>query len=545
MNDFGRYKCLLEYFVSHLDWVQNNDPTFVGYNKYIKPITNFISTGLGYSGQSIQQQVADWSQYDDYEICINITCSFGKYTTKQCYLNWKNTWLNTRPKWKNNKIIGLYLSEQQYASASPLLEYSLDELGLFDNDEPNNNLKLFYNQFKKLIIEYENTNNIMNYVDLLKSNKNLILTGAPGTGKTYLAKQIANQLIKENSKCNANEQIGFVQFHPSYDYTDFIEGLRAEETDNGDVIFRLHNGIFKEFCSKALSKKISKRTFDECYEEFIELDSDELDIHTLVYNKKLNYRINSRKSIEIFTDKTSWVIKKELLRAYVMDNEVSDWKPYVLAIGDRFKKMYDEDLKINGIADASNKFVFIIDEINRGEISKIFGELFFSIDPGYRGTAGKVKTQFANIQSHETNTIFDDNIGKGWFYVPENVYIIGTMNDIDRSVESMDFAMRRRFAWHEVTADESTLMWNGQIDNWKDEAKKRMKSLNSAIEEIQGLNSSYHIGAAYFLKLKNYNGDFDKLWNIHIRGVVYEYLRGLPDAVELETKLLSAYNLVP
>ena len=79
-------------------------------------------------------------------------------------------------------------------------------------------------------------------------------------------------------------------------------------------------------------------------------------------------------------------------------------------------------------------YVFIIDEINRGEISKIFGELFFSIDPGYRGVAGTVQTQYQNL-------IEDGDIYENGFYVPENVYIIGTMNDIDRSVDSMDFAI--------------------------------------------------------------------------------------------------------
>ena len=88
--------------------------------------------------------------------------------------------------------------------------------------------------------------------------------------------------------------------------------------------------------------------------------------------------------------------------------------------------------------------MFVIDEINRGEISKIFGELFFSIDPGYRGKKGSVKTQYANLYIDEED-----------LYVPENVYIIGSMNDIDRSVETFDFAMRRRFTWCEVTAAES------------------------------------------------------------------------------------------
>ncbi len=183
-------------------------------------------------------------------------------------------------------------------------------------------------------------------------------------------------------------------------------------------------------------------------------------------------------------------------------------------------------------------FVFVIDEINRAEISKVFGELFFSIDPGYRGEKGIVKTQYANLQDA------DDIFAEG-FFVPENVYIIGTMNDIDRSVESMDFAMRRRFSWKEVRAEDRISMWNGQIDILKNDSLKRMNSLNKAIESIQGLGSAYHIGPAYFLKLENYQKEtnpFDSLWDNHLEGVVFEYLRGLPDSDELMSKLKNAYN---
>ena len=149
--------------------------------------------------------------------------------------------------------------------------------------------------------------------------------------------------------------------------------------------------------------------------------------------------------------------------------------------------------------DNTKKFVFIIDEINRGEISKIFGELFFSIDPGYRGESGRVKTQYQNMITDEHDPFYEG------FYVPENVYIIGTMNDIDRSVESMDFAMRRRFAWKEIKANENT----GMLDSFgelKDEIVSKMNRLNNAIwneetnEGIEGLSAAYHIGGAYFKK---------------------------------------------
>ena len=137
--------------------------------------------------------------------------------------------------------------------------------------------------------------------------------------------------------------------------------------------------------------------------------------------------------------------------------------------------------------------------------------------------------------------IEDGDAFKKGFLVPENVYIIGTMNDIDRSVESMDFAFRRRFAFVEVKASENAGMLDGKA--WKDAAIKRMNSLNAEIEKIEGLSSAYHIGASYFLKLDNYNGDFEQLWKYHLDGLLREYLRGTQGVDENMKKLENAYNL--
>ena len=177
-------------------------------------------------------------------------------------------------------------------------------------------------------------------------------------------------------------------------------------------------------------------------------------------------------------------------------------------------------------------FVFIIDEINRGEISKIFGELFFSIDPGYRGEKGRVCTQYQNM-------IADGDVFKNGFYVPENVYIIGTMNDIDRSVESMDFAMRRRFSWKEVTPSDTEYMLD-TLD-FAERAKATMNRLNKAIEETEGLGAAYMIGPAYFLKLGKNGGYFSKLWKMNIEPLLKEYLRGFRKSGEILNKFCNAY----
>lgn len=403
--------------------------------------------------------------------------------------------------------------------------------------------------FEKMNNNKRQHNEIMEeFLNLLKTNRNIILTGSPGTGKTYLAKQMAISMLfgkQHETELNEaelqilNEHFCFVQFHPSYDYTDFVEGLRAEDL-NGQVLFRLHNGIFKGFCKRAITPM--RDNFDDIYENFInDIAETDIQFETPQHRKKFRIEINSNKSCVAIPETiigSRMSMTKEMIRDYIVNGKIRDWKPYLTAIGDHLKNNYD--LKVDNSKPQNLPYIFVIDEINRGEISKIFGELFFSMDPGYRGKNGKVKTQNANIQNGET--IFDHDLGAGWFYVPENVYIIGTMNDIDRSVECMDFAMRRRFAWREVKAIDRITMWDGVIDDWKEEAMHRMVAVNNQIECIQGLGPAFHIGPAYFLNLKYYDGNFEQLWENHIRSILLEYLRGFPNIQEEMALLKIAYD---
>lgn len=367
------------------------------------------------------------------------------------------------------------------------------------------------------------------YINILKSNHNIILTGAPGTGKTYLAKKIA-----ESMGCSENE-IGFVQFHPSYDYTDFVEGLRPIEKD-GNIVFERKDGVFKEFCRKAINYSKPKDIWNNLG-EYIKSD---IDIDSSTGIKKYH--------IDYFDDKQIH-LSGPTIREEGYDIPISDVKKaYESKLWEGGQKNGNDSYKaalakhiyetISSNNSTYKPFVFIIDEINRGEISKIFGELFYSIDPGYRGKSDKT---LPLSQYH--NLIPEGDIFKDGFYVPDNVYIIGTMNDIDRSVESMDFAFRRRFAFIEIKAEDRLSMLDELNDeSLKTKATNRLKNINKAISEIECLSPAYHIGASYFLKLNNYGGNFELLWEYHIEGLLREYLRGMRNVDDKIKELKKAYD---
>jgi DNA polymerase III delta prime subunit len=569
-DDLERFKSLLEYFVTHLEWCENQDEKFSGYEKFIKPIEKFRSTGKGEKGNGIQSQINNWDCYKGRRIGITIYNSHGRgYQQRNCYLHWMETWYNIHANWENNHITSLYLSKEPKVDAKKELEKTIKDLGLFQK-EITDDLKDFFNEYMKYGIgdtqmTQENTF-VKKYANLLKNTKNLILTGAPGTGKTYLAKQIAKELGCED------DNIGFVQFHPSYDYTDFVEGLRPVQDENGNgsqIGFERKDGVFKAFCARALKESYRENNenvdnFEECWERLVEELNENNYIDISLLSGKGNLRVELNEYGTGLANRTyenddyqegNWISGKSKFFSKDQLYNIYQGLPGVPAGGhDNYRKAIVEYMKKNlGLLDykktestqkTKKNFVFIIDEINRGEVAKIFGELFYCVDPGYRGEKGRISTQYQNL-------VTCGEFQKG-FFIPENVYIIGTMNDIDRSVESMDFAFRRRFTWAEVKASDTVDMLypstneNGESTGLEskelaDEAKRRMENLNNAISEIEGLNEAYHIGASYFLKLKNYDGNFESLWEYHIKGILQEYLRGSGNEAKI-AELKAAYD---
>ena len=392
------------------------------------------------------------------------------------------------------------------------------------------------------------------YIDLLAEAHNLVLTGAPGTGKTYMAQAIAEEMGAVTK---------FVQFHPSYDYTDFVEGLRPIEKGDGQVGFERKDGVFKEFCREAIKNLIDSKksiesltkeiSWQEKLERFVEdsieegtklktVNGSEFEIsemkgHTIVIHNEQNEKttqvaVNADEILELLTNDVPLNIVRDI-RNYFNRKFGTQPDSYAFVIAKTIRAMRQKMPVVEANKIDRKTFVFIIDEINRGEVSKIFGELFYAIDPGYRGKKDYlVQTQYQNLVP-ET-----DIFAKG-FYVPENVYILATMNDIDRSVESMDFAMRRRFTWKEVTPTDTEAMLDTL--SCANEAKATMNRLNNVIAETEGLGASYMIGPSYFLKLGENGGDFLKLWKMNIEPLLKEYLRGFRKADEIIDRFSKAF----
>ena len=406
------------------------------------------------------------------------------------------------------------------------------------------------------------------YSKILLESKNVIFRGAPGTGKSFLAKSIAADIISEgytdkytDLSDEQKQQVEFVQFHPSYDYSDFVEGLRPKMNEDGTMGFELQDGIFKKFVDKARKNfEDSKKTKDVVEQEIsakaamteffagIEFGEDvfktikgsEFTI-TNVDDRHIDISIPGNATI----DKLSLNIEElqKMLETDVAFEKISDITnffgkqfatqaySYDFAIYKEIKSRSRATVKLTATPEKQKKYIFIIDEINRGEISKILGELFFSIEPGYRGKAGEVATQYSNMHTEPNDK----------FYIPENVYIVGTMNDIDRSVDSFDFAMRRRFRFVEIRAEDTQDMLESLGDEeLKEEAIARMDKLNLEIIKVPDLNENYQIGASYFLKLKNIG--FDVLWTDYLQPLLQDYVRGLNDEDECMKKFARAYG---
>ena len=542
------------------------------YNKGERKNSNLTLPRL--ACQIFERQLADLSV--EAKECFPV-CKYGRnrelicgiYTSVEEFKKHRNTFEHMDYTYDNGRMFVIY--SWNTFSTLIFVQECLKRFG-----DPGDQFVLIYREKDKNEIVPSNTEPPVQppeeyqipFSSILIESKNLIFRGAPGTGKSYLAKKIAADIISNGyfDDCallseEQKKQVEFVQFHPSYDYSDFVEGLRPKINDDGTMGFELQDGSFKKFVARARknyedSQKsvevVEKEvTAQEAMEEFFSgvefgvdtfrtINGSEFTV-TSVDDRHINISIpgnamanrltlnldevrkmlESGQKFEKIKDITTFFRKTYATQGYSYD----------FALYQAIKSKKSTASKAKAKQEELKKYVFIIDEINRGEISKIFGELFFSIDPGYRGKVGEISTQYSNLHADPNEK----------FYIPENVYIIGTMNDIDRSVDSFDFAMRRRFRFVELKADECLEMLASlENEELQAEAIRRMTALNKAIVEVEDLNENYQIGAAYFLKLKTLG--FDQLWTDYLQPLLQDYIQGMYDEAGIMDRFAQAYG---
>ncbi|EKS2669829.1 AAA family ATPase, partial [Campylobacter jejuni] len=362
-----------------------------------------------------------------------------------------------------------------------------------------------------------------------KENKNLslnqILYGPPGTGKTYHTIDKALEILGENLESRdekkakfdeyvKNGQIVFTTFHQSYGYEEFVEGIKPSlnSDENSQINYKVKDGIFKELCKKALENRDDIESFNFYINDLKEKTKEDAN------NPEKYFQLpNTKYSIQYRGGKT-FRIK--------FDDMSKNHKDYPVSI-DNIEKLYKTSnideiynsayvkailnyLKSQGLKDYKEKdekinlpYIIIIDEINRGNVSKIFGELITLIEPSKR---------LGNEEALELTLPYSGEK----FGVPKNVYIIGTMNTADRSITSLDTALRRRFEFVEMmpnsdllnnvfickdvenpNEDEDYLGDDAKTEGYAEILQNILISINKRIEFL--LDREKTIGHAFFM----------------------------------------------
>ncbi|EPD2788312.1 McrB family protein [Campylobacter jejuni] len=445
---------------------------------------------------------------------------------------------------KNQKIeIIASINNIRKYSSNRFLEYSV--LGknevesyakpLFEDILSNSNLSAIkQSENEKILIENQN-------IPL-----NQILYGPLGTGKTYHTIDKALEILGENLENRdekkakfdeyvKNGQIVFTTFHQSYGYEEFVEGIkpRIDSKENSkEVEYEIKDGIFKELCKKALDNyKVSLLTQEEFVksedlENKIEIFLDELvDQQKFIekiqsggfkleeYNEK--YRIitddtnaNLYLNLEIFKtllENKDKIINGRSIKQILNNKHRRQIDSYYFQLVKLFKER-EQDYKVDNNPSEKPElkpYIIIIDEINRGNVSKIFGELITLIEPSKR-IGEKEELKVTLPYSGEK------------FGVPKNVYIIGTMNTADRSITSLDTALRRRFEFIEMMPDVSKLSMDCEGIN----LQELLKAINTRIEYL--LDREKTIGHAFFVSVENLE-DLKKVFQNKIIPLLQEY----------------------
>ena len=416
-------------------------------------------------------------------------------------------------------------------------------------------------------------NELKKYTDILRMKKNIILQGAPGTGKTYTTAALALSLIDENISYFNHDvimekyqeyvekgQIAFVTFHQSMDYEDFVEGLKPQLVENSDgntagIAYRIEDGIFKRLCKKAIedSALVSMQdNFESVWGKLVdELDEKDF-IEIPLLSGKNTFRIELNEygtglATRTYEDdsfqKDRWISGKSKFFSKEQLYNVYRGLPGTPARGhDNYRKaiiryckenlgLVEYALPLNNTQSNTNPFILVIDEINRGNVSKIFGELITLLESDKR-----------------TGSMHPINVrlpySKELFSVPPNIYLIGTMNTTDRSVGAIDYAVRRRFAFITLKSEKSAIekfydnVPGGTDAVLKNKALELFSSVKRFIEEnkIEEDFNDLMPGHSYFMAKSD--AELEQKFTYEVLPLLYEYHKdGLLKAIFNETKI--------
>lgn len=370
--------------------------------------------------------------------------------------------------------------------------------------------------------------------DELAGNLNQILFGPPGTGKTYHTVNKALEIIGEkvggmrreevkalfDSKVKEG-QIVFTTFHQSMSYEDFIEGIKPVEPEQEDTFikYEVQAGIFKKICQAAKTPDLV--AFDSAYESLIN-DLSELPLLALQTptGKDFAVSLNQNNNLNLHTGpektKQGTLTKENIQKQINGEEKFIGWEGYFKGVINHLKSKYQYSPE-NG-KKVDKNYVLIIDEINRGNVSQIFGELITLIEEDKR--LGKAEALEVTLP-----------YSKEKFGVPANLHIIGTMNTADRSIEALDTALRRRFSFSEMEPAPGLLR---EITIPDLDLELLLTKINKRIERL--LDKDHMIGHAYFMKLKHVSDPWKELQVIFHEKLIpllQEYFYGDYGKIEL------------
>ncbi|MBR4540685.1 MAG: AAA family ATPase, partial [Lachnospiraceae bacterium] len=349
-------------------------------------------------------------------------------------------------------------------------------------------------------------NNIRKIIsNAITLNKQVIFVGPSGTGKTYEVRKYARRMTK------GYDGFKFVQFHQSYEYSDFIEGLRPVNIVNSTTPTNVRlDGIFKAFCRK-------------------------------IVEDNLEYAIPGFMSM--YSEKKQKVVQR-------LYESIRDRKE---AIDDGMTNDYfgpeTEEYKFEK---GTRDYYLIIDEVNRADVSKVFGDVLFALDEDYRGIENRFDTRLSNLKAY--HIVQADDIGKAnystshigfaeqmkfdcfenGFFIPRNLHIVCTMNEVDNDASTMDFAFKHKFNWVNINTEDIMLTSLKDIHKdksifWLDRLAENVNLVNRLISE--GISPEHRIGPAFFKNLNESSYSIDVVFDNTIEPILKEYLKGKPEEI--------------